>query len=46
MIRQCEQKADDLAVAVQQRRQMLDEAEQQLLAQARLTAREVEVTDD
>jgi argininosuccinate lyase len=45
MIRQCEQKADDLTVAVQQRRQMVDEAERQLLAQARLTAREVEVTD-
>jgi argininosuccinate lyase len=45
MIRRCVEKADGLAVAVQQRRQMLDEAEQQLLAQARLTAREVEVTD-
>jgi argininosuccinate lyase len=45
MIRRCEQMADDLAVAVQQRRQVLDEAEQRLLAQARLTAREVEVTD-
>jgi argininosuccinate lyase len=46
MIRQCEQKADDLAVAVQQRRRGLEEAEQQLLQHARLTVREVEVTDD
>jgi argininosuccinate lyase len=45
MIRQCEQKADELALAVQQRRQMLDEAEQQLLARATITAREAEVTD-
>ena len=45
MIRQCDQKADDLAVAVQQRRQVLDDAEQQLLAQARLTAPEVEDPD-
>jgi argininosuccinate lyase len=45
MIRRCEQKADDLAGAVQHRRQVLDEAEQRLLAQARLTARETEVTD-
>jgi argininosuccinate lyase len=42
MISQCEKKADDLAEAVQQRRQVLDQAEQRLLAQAGLTAGEVE----
>jgi argininosuccinate lyase len=46
MIRQCERKADDLDAAVQQRRQTLEQAEQQLLEQARLTAARVEDTDD
>jgi len=46
MIRQCEQKADDLDDAVQQRRQALDHAKQQLLEQARLTAGQVEDMDD
>ena len=46
MISQCEQKADDLADAVQQRRQVLDQAERRLLAQAGLTAAEAEDTDD
>jgi argininosuccinate lyase len=46
MIGRCEQKADDLAAGVQRRRQVLDEAEHRLLDQARLTAREVEATDD
>ena len=42
MISQCEQKADDLAEAVQQRRQVLDRTEQQLLARAERTAGQVE----
>jgi argininosuccinate lyase len=45
MISQCKQKADDLADVVQQRRQVLDRAEQQLLDRARRTAEEVEGTD-
>jgi argininosuccinate lyase len=45
MISQCEQKADDLAEAVQRRRQVLDQAELHLLEQARLTVAEVEDTD-
>jgi argininosuccinate lyase len=45
MIRGCEQRADDLAAAVQQRRQVLDEAERRLLERARLTAGEVEDPD-
>jgi argininosuccinate lyase len=45
MIARCERDAGDLAAAVRQRRQVLDQAEQQLLEQARLTARELEVTD-
>jgi argininosuccinate lyase len=46
MIGQCEQKADELAAAVRQRRHLLEQAEQQLLAHAELTAGEVEDTDD
>lgn len=46
MIGQCERKADDLAYAVEQRRQVLDQAKLQLLEQARLTAGEAEDTDD
>jgi argininosuccinate lyase len=42
MISQCEQKADDLAEAVQQRRQVLDRTEQELLARAEHTVGEVE----
>jgi hypothetical protein len=45
MISRCEQKADDLAEAVQRRRQVLDQAELHLLEQARLTVAEVEDTD-
>jgi argininosuccinate lyase len=42
MISQCEQKADDLAEAVQQRRQVLDRTEQELLARAEHTVGEEE----
>jgi argininosuccinate lyase len=42
MISQCEQKADDLAEAVHERRQVLDRTEQELLARAEHTAGEVE----
>ena len=45
MIDRCQQEAHDLATAVGQRRQMLDDAEQHLLERATLTARELEVTD-
>jgi argininosuccinate lyase len=38
MIARCEQQADDLAAAVQRRRQLLEEAERRLLERARITA--------
>jgi argininosuccinate lyase len=46
MIRKCEQSADDLAAAVDDRRQGLVRAEERLLEQARRTANAVEDRDD
>jgi hypothetical protein len=46
MIARCEHQADDLAAAVQRRRQLLEEAERRLLERARITAGVGEDPDD